>query len=283
MKKILQRLAMFVIGLPLVVSVVVFLPQFNHLAANLAVTIACSLGAVEFASIIGRKGYRLPVWEAAFLGALVPFAATLATSFGVEGETVTTSFIVGAAWIVSSRIFSRTDRLGEAAARVVIGLSTLVYPGVFMIWIIRMGALPHSWQVLLVFLLSVFANDSLAWFFGMIFGKGNRGFLPASPNKSVAGFIGGMLSSVAVGAASPFIFPVAFASSFLPAPFAGGLLGVLAGAAGIIGDLAESTIKRSAEVKDSGSIIPGRGGILDSIDSLAFAAPVFYVAYQVFF
>ncbi len=52
MRKILQRLAMFVIGLPLVVSVVAFLPQFHHLAANLVVTIACSLGAIEFASII---------------------------------------------------------------------------------------------------------------------------------------------------------------------------------------------------------------------------------------
>ncbi|HCM27144.1 MAG: phosphatidate cytidylyltransferase [Treponema sp. GWB1_62_6] len=283
MRKLLQRLAMFVIGLPLVISIVAFLPQFHHLAANLAVTVACSLGAIEFASIIGRKGYRLPDWEAAVLGALAPFATTLAISFGFEGETVPAAFIIGAGWIIASRVFSRAEALGEAASRVTIGLSTLVYPGVFMLWIIRMGALPNSWQVLLIFLLSVFANDSLAWFFGMVFGKGNRGFLPASPNKSIAGFVGGLMSSVTVGVAATLLFPAAFTPAAFSAPLAGALLGALAGAAGIIGDLAESTIKRSAEVKDSGSIIPGRGGILDSIDSLAFAAPVFYAAYLVLF
>jgi phosphatidate cytidylyltransferase len=69
----------------------------------------------------------------------------------------------------------------------------------------------------------------------------------------------------------------------MPSNSAGALLGFGAGIAAILGDLCESAIKRSADVKDSGSLILGRGGALDSIDSLALAAPVYYLLYQVLF
>jgi phosphatidate cytidylyltransferase len=138
-------------------------------------------------------------------------------------------------------------------------------------------------MVILVFLLMVFANDSLAWAAGMLFGKGNRGIIAASPNKSIAGFIGGLIAAVLAGIGGAYFLPGAFVSRYLHPVFAGGLLGFLTGAAGSLGDLAESALKRSSGIKDSGALIPGRGGVLDSIDSVALAAPVFYVAYRVFF
>jgi phosphatidate cytidylyltransferase len=61
------------------------------------------------------------------------------------------------------------------------------------------------------------------------------------------------------------------------------MLGLLSGAAATLGDLAESVMKRSSDIKDSGSIVPGRGGALDSIDSIALAAPVFYGLYRLLF
>jgi phosphatidate cytidylyltransferase len=61
------------------------------------------------------------------------------------------------------------------------------------------------------------------------------------------------------------------------------MLGLFTGIAAVLGDLAESALKRSAGVKDSGSLIPGRGGILDTIASLALSAPVFYVGYRLLF
>jgi phosphatidate cytidylyltransferase len=69
----------------------------------------------------------------------------------------------------------------------------------------------------------------------------------------------------------------------MPSIWAGVLLGLCAGIAATLGDLSESVIKRSAGVKDSGSLILGRGGALDSIDSLALAAPIYYLVYQVLF
>jgi phosphatidate cytidylyltransferase len=129
----------------------------------------------------------------------------------------------------------------------------------------------------------VIANDSLAWAAGLLFGKGNRGIIAASPNKSVAGFIGGLAASVLVGLGASLFMPAAFSSKWLISPWAGIMLGLLSGIAACLGDLGESAMKRSVHIKDSGTIIPGRGGVLDSIDSISFAAPVFYVFYWFFF
>jgi phosphatidate cytidylyltransferase len=283
MKKIFQRLMMFIIGLPAVLVIVIALPQMHHLAASLVLTLVSALGAAEFAIIVGKRGYRLPTWEAAGLGSLIPLSGMISASFGFNGALVLIVFMIGVAWVISSRIFSKAADLEHIADRTVLGLSALIYPGVFIFWIVRMTSLPHATSVLLVFLLTVFSNDSLAWFFGLLFGANNRGFIAASPNKSIAGFVGGLTASIVVGLAAPYVFPAAFTVTFLSKAVSGILLGAVSGAAAIIGDLAESTIKRSADVKDSGSIIPGRGGILDSIDSLSFAAPVFYAAYLLLF
>ncbi len=283
MKKILQRLMMFIIGLPAVLVIVIALPHNHHLAANIVLVIVSALGAVEFADIVARRGYRLPVWEAVLLGTLAPLSGMLVINFGLDGTAVPVFMMFGLVWIISSRIIAKEAELELAADRAVIGLSVLLYPGLFILWIVKMTGLPYATSVLLVFLLTVFCNDSLAWLTGMLFGAGNRGFIAASPNKSVAGFIGGIFASIVVGMAAPYAFPSAFMSPRLPQLLAGAVLGFVSGAAAIIGDLAESTIKRSAGVKDSGSIIPGRGGILDSIDSLSFAAPFFYAAYLILF
>ena len=93
-----------------------------------------------------------------------------------------------------------------------------------------------------------------------------------------------MVGSLIIGSSAPLLFPAAFTThQTLPRLVAGIILGLCVGIVAIIGDLAESTIKRSGEVKDSGFIIPGRGGILDSVDSIALAAPVFYALYWILF
>ena len=283
MKKILQRLMMFIIGLPAVLVIVLALPHFHHAAANLVLILVSALGAAEFSTILSRRNYRLPVWEAVMLGVLSPLAGTLAISFGVDAAVIPVAFMLGVGWIISSRIFAKAEDLAFVADRTVAGLAVLMYPGIFLFWIVHMTSLTHATAVLTVFLLTVFCNDSLAWLTGLLFGANNRGFIAASPNKSIAGFVGGMAASVLVGIAAPYLFPTAFAATFFSKALSGALLGIFSGAAAIIGDLAESTIKRSVDVKDSGTIMPGRGGILDSIDSLSFAAPAFYAVYLLLF
>lgn len=284
MTKLVQRLLIFSLGIPAIIALVAYLPFYNHLAVNLVVTIISALGAVEFSQILAKKHYSLPPWEAAILGALAPAAMTLSISLNIPGELVPAAFIFGAGWLIASRVFSSLQDISQVLDRISAGLSVMIYPGIFMLWIIRMTRLAYATVIILSFLLMVFANDSLAWAVGMLFGKGNRGFIPASPNKSIAGFIGGMAGSLIIGIIAPLLFPAAFTTNHtLPRLIAGIILGICVGIVAIIGDLAESTIKRSGEVKDSGFIIPGRGGVLDSVDSIALAAPVFYALYWILF
>jgi len=118
-----------------------------------------------------------------------------------------------------------------------------------------------------ILLVIIWASDSGAYFVGSKWGKTK--LIPAvSPNKTVEGAIGGLIAGIAGASFWWFsgIFSIFQCLSF----------GILISLAGMAGDLFESLIKRSGGVKDSGNLFPGHGGMLDRIDSLLFAAPVWY-------
>ena len=120
----------------------------------------------------------------------------------------------------------------------------------------------------------VFISDSAAWLFGMLFGKNNRGLIAASPNKSIAGFIGAYLGSIGIAILIKFtLWKEIFGELSLIKLI---LLAICVTTTSIIGDLAESVFKRSSGCKDSGNIILGRGGALDSIDSLLASPHLFF-------
>jgi phosphatidate cytidylyltransferase len=283
-KKLLARLAIFFIGIPAVIAIIVFLPQYNHLAFNVVIIAISAIGAIEFALMLKQKGFPVYLSEAAILGALSPASMTLAVSFQISSQITPGFFILGAAWLlVSGSVLQKNGDFSQVLHRLAAGFSVILYPGHFLSWLIRMNLFRHSNFVLLIFILTVMANDSFAWFAGLLFGKNNRGLLKVSPNKSIAGFIAGLLASVTVciyaaGRLSEVFDPDQI--HWLPSAV---FLGLFSGLAVILGDLAESAIKRSCGVKDSGNLIPGRGGILDSIDSIAFTAPVFFILYRFFF
>ncbi|MDR1399909.1 MAG: phosphatidate cytidylyltransferase [Treponema sp.] len=282
--KIMERFLIFFIGLPVALCIVLLLPQQQHLATNCAAIILSALGASEFATFLKQKtSFSLSKPEVMLLGAACPLAMTLSVSFGVDYRITPIFMAISAAWLLISRIFSPEDRLKDALGSISVGFATLLYPGFFIAWIVSMASWPHANMVILIFLLIPISNDSAAWAIGMLFGKNNRGIIRVSPNKSVAGFIGGLVFSMVLGMIAVFHIPTAFTAKILPAPLAGLILGLAVGLAACLGDLAESAMKRSVGVKDSGSLIPGRGGVLDSIDSLCFAAPVYYILYWLLF
>ncbi|MDR0721824.1 MAG: phosphatidate cytidylyltransferase [Treponema sp.] len=283
MKKLIERLLLFVIGLPLVIGIVVLLPYKHHLAVNLVVILLSALGAGEFAVFLKKNHKPITVREALILGAVNPLAVTLTVSFDLQAPIIPGMFILGASWFLVSRIFAGEDKLKDVMDRVAAGCAVLVYPGLFMAWIIKMSRLVHADRVILMFLLMVIANDSVAWVTGMLWGKGNQGIIHASPHKSVAGFIGGLIASIIVGLGAVFFIPEAFSPRRVPSAWAGMALGLISGIAACLGDLGESAMKRSVNMKDSGTLMPGRGGVLDSIDSLCLAAPVYYASYWLLF
>jgi phosphatidate cytidylyltransferase len=279
MKKIFQRLLVFTLGIPIIVGIVLFLPYRGHLALNLVVILFSALGAREFAVILGRKGMSIRPVEAAILGALAPAAAVLDL---LRGGIFSAALALGASWLLAGRVFRSGEKLKNYTEEAAAGFSVMFYPGLFMACIVRMTLLPHAEKVILAFFLIVFANDSAAWAAGMLFGRGNRGIIAASPNKSIAGFIGGIGMSIFLGVGAEFGIKSVFVSS-LPPSLGGVTIGLCTGIAANLGDLAESAMKRSSGIKDSGTLIPGRGGVLDCIDSLSLAAPVFYCIYRAVF
>ncbi|MDR1249747.1 MAG: phosphatidate cytidylyltransferase [Treponema sp.] len=282
MNKLIQRLLVFIIGLPLVAALVLCLPQKNHVAVNVTVILLSALGAVEFAAMLRKKGPAVSPWEAGILGSLIPAAMTLMVSFGFGGQSISLVLVMGASWLLISRIFTAADQFDPIISRIGSGFAVMIYPGLFLAWIIRMSLIPRSDMAILMFLLIIIANDSAAWAMGILFGKGNRGIISASPNKSAAGFVGGFAASILVGVGAARFAPETFPSR-LAGPLSGIILGFVSGLAGTLGDLGESAMKRSANIKDSGTIIPGRGGILDTVDSMALAAPVYYGLYRLLF
>jgi phosphatidate cytidylyltransferase len=282
-KKIFQRLLLFIIGLPLITGIVLFLPYSNHLALNLVVLLFSALGAAEFAVILGKKGIPIHPVEAVILGILAPLSMTVVSSFNQGDQVVFAALILGAAWLLVFRVFSSGERLKAYTATSAAGFAVMMYPGLFMAWLVRMTLLPNAGMVILAFLLMVFANDSAAWAAGMLFGGSSRGIISASPNKSIPGFAGGIGASILIGLGAETLIPGVFVSNRLPAFLAGILIGLCTGVAASLGDLAESAMKRSSDMKDSGTLVPGRGGVLDTIDSISLAAPVFYLLYRFLF
>jgi phosphatidate cytidylyltransferase len=255
----------------------------HHLAVNLVIIVLSGLGASEFAHMLKQKGAALSLPEAGILGALGPAAMTAIVSFDLPGQTIPITFTAGAAWLLISRIFAFREQFQDAIHHITSGLAMMIYPGLFMAWIIRMSLFSRSGLVILMFLLTIFANDSVAWAVGMLFGRGNQGIIPASPNKSVAGFIGGFAASLLVGIGGTLFLPAVFIPLYFSPAVSGAILGLISALAADLGDLGESVLKRSSHIKDSGSIIPGRGGVLDTIDSIALAAPVYCGVFMVLF
>jgi phosphatidate cytidylyltransferase len=127
-------------------------------------------------------------------------------------------------------------------------------------------------NVWIFFLLATIVfSDTGAFYAGRWFGR-NKLYPAVSPGKTWEGAFGGLLSSLLVPLFFFFFFPHLF-----PLQMALFLLALLLSLAGQIGDLSESMLKRSSGVKDSGTILPGHGGLLDRMDGLLFAIPVLYV------
>ncbi|WP_206859613.1 phosphatidate cytidylyltransferase [Lysobacter changpingensis] len=146
-------------------------------------------------------------------------------------------------------------------------------------WIHASEPAGHRW--LLTALAIVWAADSGAYFAGRKLGGklfGDRKLAPRiSPNKTLEGLLGGVVAGIAVGIA--FALIAGASPNQLPAVALVALVAVLFS---VIGDLFESLLKRHAGVKDSGNLIPGHGGILDRIDGVLAALPVFAVGKAMF-
>ena len=277
MSKVAKRLLTFFIGLPIIMAVV-FCDYLYHLPLQILIGIFAVLGANEFIKMASQKTKLLRGEVILISTALLPLFCYTFILSDLSLDISPWLFIIISIILMGIECFF-TKNFEESLSKIAISFLIIFYCGFLMTFISRMTILPDSKFVITLFLIFVFMCDSAAWFFGILFGKSTRGFVAASPTKSLVGFIGGIAGSVASGCLFKFIFSDIFTISY-PRLI---ILGIITSLAAIIGDLIESVFKRSCNVKDSGTLIPGRGGVLDSIDSLLIAAPIFYIGYNFLF
>lgn len=283
------RILVFFIALPLLAAIAFLYPGYDLPVFAILVVGASAIAASEAAFFFPpqARSYAAHATTVPIIGAAIPAIGwIMQRSIGpsVASEAIVITVMGIAVITLALQVARRTDQEFVAIVPVAgMHLFLLVYPGIFAWYAIRLSFLPDASWVIVLFVLSVYLNDSLAWVFGRLFGKprrqGDAPLVAVSPNKSRIGFIAGFLTSALVIVLFPRIIPA------IPTPPLGRtiLFGLVVGAVAIIGDLVESALKRSAAVKDSGQLIPGRGGLLDSIDSPLFAAPFFYYGYVLVF
>ncbi|MDX1695372.1 MAG: phosphatidate cytidylyltransferase [Ketobacteraceae bacterium] len=255
-----QRIMTALILAPLLLGAIFLLP--NHWFA-LFLALPVMLGASEWANLMGheQEGQRVPFVVA--VGVLISLCYWFSLKFVV---------LLGVAWWIAAFFLVKAypDRVAQWESRnirFVIGLLILVPAWLALV---MLQGQPHGpyWVMYVMFL--VWGADTGAYFVGRQFGKAK--LAPAvSPGKSIAGLWGGVATTflIALGVAvlTDAAQPVGIIL-FL-------LISMLAVFASVLGDLAESMFKRHRGIKDSSQLLPGHGGILDRIDSVTAAAPVF--------
>ncbi len=159
-------------------------------------------------------------------------------------------------------------RHGRTVQEAAVDLVAPIYIGAPLGMLVALHTLA-GWKATLVLIATIVVSDSAQYYTGRAIGR--RPLAPAvSPKKTIEGAIGGVVfGTLFMMFALGFVFPATPLVTRV-------LLGVIIALLGIIGDLFESRLKRLAGVKDSSALIPGHGGVLDRIDALLFAIPIFY-------
>jgi phosphatidate cytidylyltransferase len=248
----MKRILTAAVILPVVILITVFAPDWIF---ALVVAAFASIAVDEFLSLAGKRGIGRPGrW---FLAS----AVAMVMSFLGGLVWVATVLVVSALVLMTTAVFQRF--IDNALGTVGMGLAALVYCPLMLGFLVLM---PRG-RILLLFAI-IWIGDTAAYYCGRAFGR--HALAPVvSPKKTVEGAIAGLIGSVLAGVVGGVWF---LGNSWTDLIWISAVIAIV----GQIGDLAESVLKRSAAVKDSSSIMPGHGGILDRLDSLFFAAPVFY-------
>jgi len=213
--------------------------------------------------MLEKKGISIYKYFGIGMGTIIPLSIMFRFEPTKNWELL---FIVLALFFLILMQFKRRDSSG-----VIVDISTTFFGILYVSWLfsflIKIRYLSGGLGFLTALLLITKLGDIGAYLVGSKWGK--KLLMPhISPKKTIEGALGGLVFSILGGlVCKPFL------------PFGYGQLLIISASLGVLGqlgDLSESLLKRDCQVKDSGNIFPGMGGVLDEIDSLLFAAPVFY-------
>ena len=248
--------------LSVVLGVILFLPL---LATVLLADIVALLAFVEYAKLARSAGIQISSVPAC--------AATLVTVTTIALAPHALPIVLMTSTVVVAVIALTEETSEQVLAQVASSAFAILYLGL-SIGAIAAVQVQFGPKALMVLLGAVIVSDTAQYYGGRTIGR--RLLAPSiSPKKTIEGAVCGVVASSAA--------LLSFGGSVMPGLGSGwhALFGVVIALLGIAGDLFESRLKRASDLKDSSALIPGHGGVLDRIDGLLFAAPVYYVVMSV--
>ena len=273
-KNLRDRLITVFLGVPVVLGMIFFVPQYNFIAFSIFLLAMTFIGSLEMSKMLFGK-----VTLIGYLAFILPLVQYLQGIMGFNSQIPDLVYV--ALLLLSFMIEIKAgekDGFKLSLERAGKNALLITYPGYMASFFLKLLAIEGiTSYAVMMFLVLAFGNDIFAYVFGRLLGKNNKGIVKVSPNKCLAGFIGSFFSAIALS----FGYYALFKNNL---PYISVLyriiLGVGVSISANIGDLIESVFKRSAGVKDSGNLFPGRGGALDSMDSEIASAPLFFLLFK---
>lgn len=248
----MKRLVTAAIGIPATIILTLYLPSWLF---ALAIALTAGLCLQELLALgASRLGTRPGPWVLALTGAVtVSFAGGI--SWALAAVTL--------AMLATAAITALSVSLSEALPKAALAMMGIIYCGFLLGFLLLMRR-----EMIVVLLAILWVGDAAALYGGQLMGR--HLLAPQiSPRKTVEGAFAGLFGSIIAGVVLGVWFAAEAPGRLLAAS-------LVSACAGQLGDLVESALKRSAGVKDSSALLPGHGGLLDRLDGLLFAAPVYY-------
>jgi phosphatidate cytidylyltransferase len=227
------------------------------------------IGLHELAGALRTREIRIPL-----IPVLLGGAAMVTSAYWAAGGAVAAVFAVTLIAILAWRMPGGADGYVKDVTGAVFAMAYLGLPGATVAAMLTPADGPRR---VLTFVILTIASDIGGYFAGITLGRGGAHKMAPtiSPKKTWEGLAGSALTVIAAGV---ILFPVLLHGYW----WQGAVTGIAAVAAAVLGDLAESMIKRDLGVKDMGSLLPGHGGVLDRLDSLLICAPVTWLLLAAF-
>lgn len=233
------------------------------------ITVLIALALNEFFAMVEAKGIKVYRYFGVLIGIVIPISIFFKFQLTKSWELLFISLALITLFLLQlSR--KKTDASVEAISVTLFGI---LYISWLFSFLIKLRFMDYGASIVGMLILTVKSGDIGAYLIGSRFGKTPL-IAHISPKKTVEGAIGGLIFSIIFCMASRIFLPI-FSLGHLF--FLGVFIGILA----LFGDLSESLIKRDCQVKDSGALLPGLGGVLDVLDSLIFTVPVIYFYFSI--
>ena len=198
MNNVGKRLLVFFIGIPVIISIIL-LSFYNHLILNIFIMVAAVLGAREFYRMLAPSYKLLPQAAIMILSGSLSVVSYILGLIGLDLNIVSWIYVFEIVILMGILAFTEKE-FSVSVSKLALSALIIFYCGYLCTFISRLTALEeNSTQFIILYFLLVFMCDSLAWFFGVLFGKSTRGYVSVSPNKSLVGFLGGIVGSIASG------------------------------------------------------------------------------------